>query len=226
MPLWREIDEQHLAAELRQALLANGLRTGILGPQIPKELQTYLSADAESPSQQAEALATGDVTSLRQVIQSDAGERSELIVVPEIGKDTVVVLNEGVAVRAERFSNGQAIFALHTYPAGDGTVQVELIPELQHGEARHQWAPGNGTFRHDYGREEQVFEQFRFSLPLRPGQTLLVTASDDLKGLGNLYFGPRTQIAGERRLLLIRLARTQTDDRFSPASQLAPLASP
>ena len=148
------------------------------------------------------------------------------MLVPEITGRKVVLFSEEGRVRAETFNEGQALFAVRSYPSGDGTVRVELVPEIKHGEVKHQWVPGNGTLRHDVGRQTSAFDPLRVSAVLSPGQTLLVTSSDEPKGIGSLLFVRGTGDTSERLILLIRLAQTQYDDLFAPEQTAAPLATP
>ena len=45
--LWQEVDERRLTTDVRRRLQDNGLRTGILGAQIPEVLRTSLEQSAE-----------------------------------------------------------------------------------------------------------------------------------------------------------------------------------
>jgi len=184
---WRDVDEQHLTVAVRQDLAANGLRSGITGLQLPAQLRQLLDEAAATRSG-AEAFASGSVTALQQQLQSRSGERSLLVVVPKLAKKSVVLLNENGRVRAETFNGGQALLAIQTDPLGDGTVDIELTPEIKHGEAKHQWVPGDGSFMHDFSQAEFVFEKLRLSTKLSPGQTLIITCTPEPKGLGALLF--------------------------------------
>lgn len=227
--MWNLIDEQHLTVETRQDLAANGLRSGVIGLQFPGELRDLLDQRTASD---AEAIASGNVAAMQQQLQSRAGERSVLVVVPKLPDESVVLLSEAGRVSAKRrvtakkFTSGQALVALKTEPLGDGTVELELTPEIKHGDVRHQWVPGSGSFRHDFSRAQFVFEQLRMQTVLSPGQTLLVTSTPKPKGLGALFFASAAELQSERLILLIRLAQTQYDDLFDEAETLEPLATP
>lgn len=231
--LWSQIDEQHVDAEKRRALNANGIRCGVAGTQLPTELQELLEANrSEQADSDGSALISDSVTSLYRTLQNRSGERSDLIVVPEIAERKVILFNEDRRVRAETFDNGQALFAVRAFPNGDGTVRVELVPEVRYGDAKHQWAPGNGTFLHDHGRETKAFDLLRTVAVLSPGQTLLVTGTDEPRGLGSLLFNRGKLFhhgkgdSSERLVLLLRLAQTQYDDLFAPEQSAERLATP
>ncbi len=225
--LWQQIDEQHLDQKTRRSLTENGIRCGVMGAQLPAELQELLVSSGREP-----ALPSGDSTladsntALYRRLQNRPGERSDLVVVPEIAERKVVLFSEEGRVRAEAFDEGQALLAVRGYPSGDGTVRVELVPEIKHGDVKHQWVPGNGTFLHDVGRETRAFDQLRIAAVLSPGQTLLITGTDEVRGLGGLLFLRGAGENSERLILLLRLAQTQYDDLFAPEQAAEPLVTP
>ena len=222
--LWRLVDEQHLDADARRNLTANGIRCGVLGAQLPTELQELMRSDDGAPPLTGSL--SDSVTAIYRRLQNRAGERSELIVVPAISERKVVLFHDAGRIRAETFDQGQALFSIRGYPSGDGTVRAELVPEIRHGDVKHQWVPGNGTFLHDTGRQTRAFDQLRLTAVLSPGQTLVVTGTDEAKGLGGLLFSRGSGESSERLLLVLRLGQTQYDDLFAPEQAAAPLVTP
>jgi len=220
--VWREVDEQQLDPTTRGRLAANGIRLGVVGTQLPDSLRRMLDSPAAELPRGQDPLTTSRPSSLQQQVQNRAGERSELIVVPQIAPGTAVLVNDEGKVRAQQFQEGQALLALRTYPAGDGTVRLEVSPVVKHGQVRQQWAPGNGVYRYDFSREEFVFEQLRFEVLLSPGQSLVVASTAESKGLGGLLFA-RPE---EPLVLLIRLAQTQYNDLFAPEQDRQPFVTP
>ncbi|MBI2477785.1 MAG: hypothetical protein HYV60_03790 [Planctomycetia bacterium] len=225
--LWKQIDEQHLDQKLRRNLTENGIRSGVMGAQLPIELQELMASTGRAqPSPSSESSLAESATALYRRLQNRAGEPSELIVVPEIAESKVVLFSEEGRVRAEAFHEGHALLVVRGYPSGDGTVRVELVPKIEHGDVKHQWVPGNGTFLHDVGREARVFDWLRLSAVLSPGQTLLITGTNEARGLGGLLFLRGSGESSERLLLLLRLAQTQYDDLFAPEQAAEPLVTP
>lgn len=225
--LWQQVDEQHLDQKIRRNLTENGIRSGVMGAQLPTELQELMaSTGREKPSPSGESLLTDSATAPYRKLQNRPGEPSELIVVPEIAERKVVLFREEGRVRAEAFDEGQALLVVRGYPSGDGTVRVELLPEIKHGDIKQQWVPGNGTFLYDAARETKTFDQLRLSAVLSPGQTLLITGTDEARGLGGLLFVRGAGESSERLILLLRLAQTQYDDLFAPEQAAQPLVTP
>ncbi len=225
--LWLQVDEQHLATETRRNLAANGIRSGVMGTQLPRELQELIvPVEDEQAGPTASDLTSNSVTSLYRRLQNRAGEPADLVVVPTIAERKVILFSEQGHIRAETFENSQALFVVRGYPSGDGTVRMEMVPEIRYGDVKHQWAPGKGTFLHDAARPSKSFDQLRVASRLSPGNTLLITGTDEPRGLGGLLFARGSGESSERLILLLRLAQTQYDDLFAPERAIDPLATP
>lgn len=226
-PMWNEIDETHLPTDLRRRLAANGIRTGLFGPRMPVPLQQIvdqivcMETEGADPSIKVGA---GPIHTCRQ-LQSRNGQRNELLA-SEI-QPQIAVLQTGPEgqIVGDTYYQAQCIWELKTFPQGDGRVRVQLTPEIQHGQARNQWVgQGTGIFRQVTGRSQKSFDDIRIDTLLAPGQTLILSGTDELRGLAQHFFGDGQSSATEgRRLLMIRLARTQRDDLFSTGQNLAPI---
>jgi len=70
-----------------------------------------------------------------------------------------------------------------------------------------------------------VLDRLRLESLLGPGQSLVVSATGDIKGLGEHFFSETANSAVQRRLLVIRVAQTQLDDLFAAEPTPAPLAA-
>ncbi len=111
------------------------------------------------------------------------------------------------------------ILAARSFPQGDGTVRLEFMPEVHHGEPRKQWVAGEGTFHLLSGRAREVFQDLLISASLHPGETLLLSCTPDHKGLGQNFFVDVGQGDAQQKLLLIRVAQTQRDELFEPLAR-------
>ena len=216
--IWREADEQYLPAELQRRLAVNGIRLGILGPQIPQVLRNWLDQGAQGEFR-------GDLTepvpiesetapTMRR-LQSRSGQGNK-IVASETHRQLVVLVRDE-QLMGESFTNAQCLWTVTTYPQSDGRVRVQLTPEIQHGQPRQHIAGEHGAFFFDYGRPQRVFEFLRTQSILSPGETLVVSSTPDAKGLGKQFLTEsRANGYVEREVLLIRLAQTQFDDDIVP----------
>ena len=222
---WREVDEQQLAADSRRRLQDNGLRTGLVGVLLPDVIRSYLdntstvldlSAGEDNPDQL-------DLFSQQRRLQMRAGKTKRIDVTAPSPQGAVVLINDEDSIRAMKFEKGIGLMELRAWPLGDGRIRLEATPAIEHGEVRQQWVSGQGTWVLDVNRPRQSFESLTISATMSPGQTTLVTATPEIKGLGGFFFG--LPASKQRSVLLIRLAQTQQDDLFTPPATLQPIAA-
>jgi hypothetical protein len=227
-PMWDEIDETPLPVDLRRRLAANGVRCGLFGTQMPtplKQLIDDLTVPAADDLQEGLPVSAGPVQTCRR-LQSRTGQRSELLasdVLPEMA----VLLARNGQVGGQTYREAQCMWALTTTAQAAGRVRLQLTPEVHYGQPQNQYVgQSSGIFRQITARPRETFDDLRIETLLSPGQTLVLAATDPVRGLGQHFFayGAGTQAAGQK-LLLVRLARTQYDDLFSADPILAPIAS-
>jgi hypothetical protein len=224
--LWKEVDEQCFPTELRCALAENGFRFGVIGPQLPEALRRLLEAGEDSLGiRGADGKAIQGLLAPGQRLQSRAGERYDIVASNAPGGEMVVLLREGGQVRGGTYQDAQCVFAMKSFPKGDGRVEVDLTPEVRHGPRRQNWVGREGVFVLDADREREVFKQLRAHALLSPGRTLLLTCTPDPKGLGRQFFVQQLPGGPETKILLIRLAQTQLDDLFAPDQVFSPIAT-
>jgi hypothetical protein len=221
---WCEVDEQSLSADLRRRYAANGLRCGLLGSQLPAPLRRLVDAATEGNTS-GETLAPLDESGVQQrTLHSRAGKRGEIVASGTQDKMVLLTQDEGRA-RGKTYSQAQGMFAVKTFPQGDGRVKIELTPELHYGQARTKYVPGQeGAFQLETSREQEVFERLRLEEMLAPGQTLVLASQGDI-GLGGQFFTEKVSGGVQRKLLLVRVAQTQLDDLFAPEQVRKPLAT-
>src|SRR3972149_3654877 len=82
--LWQEIDEQHFTADLRERLMRNGFRVGVVAGQIPVVLLNLLElGDKPAPSNEITGTNLADLSTkprvMRRHMQVRAGQPSEIL---------------------------------------------------------------------------------------------------------------------------------------------------
>lgn len=224
--LWEEADEQQLPIELRRKLASNGLRCGVIGGQLPNWIRRGLDA----PNRAVELDPDGGTaricdTHIQRRVQCRPGKRSPIQIGPRRES-----LNVGDEVQEEEettpaYEDAQCQFTLSTTPEGDGTVAIQLTPEIHHGRSHQCWVAQDGVFRVDSTRDCESFDDLRIETTLSSGQTLLLTASQEPMGLGKAFFAADAEPKHSQTVLLIRLAQTQLDDLFAPDRSLTPIAT-
>jgi hypothetical protein len=215
--LWQQVDEQKVPAAARQHLNENGFRCGLTGPHLPSELRELLDTQSRSNTLDQVVTSELDVLAQNRRVQMRAGQRTE--VVTSSPRAEMVVLHKdkaGTKVGGKSFRDAQCILATRSFPQGDGTVRLEITPEVHHGAPRKQWVAGEGTFQILSGREREVYQDLLIDLSLAPGQTLILSCTPARKGVGQNFFVESGSGDAQQKLLLIRLAQTQRDDLFDP----------
>ena len=231
--VWEEVDEQHFPVEVRRKLEKNGFRAGVLAGQIPPSLSRLLdlkgkpSAGGEVQQVKVADLVTpARVTSQR--LQTRAGQRYEIAASGVIEKMPVLVSEAG-EIRGLTYEQAQGIFALHVAPQPDGRVQLELVPEIHHGENRQHWVGDQAIFRLETGRPKRAFEELKLTAVMGPGAMLLLGSQPNRQGSLGHYFFLESNGRDDRldqKLILVRLCQTQHDDLVSPGPAAAAAVAP
>lgn len=214
--LWAEIDEQGIALERRKVLDANGFRCGIATTQMPAVFRELV--DVDNPKRVPPPLVA------HQLIQNGFGE-AHPIDVAGTNKLRWSVVGVDEQRRSGMCENATCFFELRTYPMGNGTAEIELCPRIRHGEARPKLSSENNAFSLRPLFDEVALTEVAFGCRLKPGETLIVGPTYPASGLGETFLDGAATESDVVRLVLVRLARTQMDDLFSPQKLHAPLVT-
>jgi hypothetical protein len=215
--LWAQVDEQALDPGVRQALATNGFRAGLVGSQMPVELERLLRLTAEPQAVGPQPFDEAAKTVQRR-LQLRAGKRSELVATA--ARDRVpVLIRENGELRGRTFQDAQTVFSVRSYPEADGRVRLELIPEIQHGQPRQRWRADNETqFIVETAREREPCAWLKLQATISPGEMLVLGCLPAAGGsLGQAFFTEPTGGGTDQKLLVVRLAQTQHDELFAPA---------
>ena len=215
--LWLESDEQHLPIDTSRRLTTNGIRTGLLGMPLPMVLRQRLDKHKTGSTDQSGWLPVSDLQTAFQCrrLQARGGQRYE-IVGPEVHDDLVALRNQDGEIRGAKYTQAQCILALRSFPRGDGRAMLEVTPEIHHGQPHQHYSGQSGVFQVESKREVKILDDLRFEAVVSPGQTLLLTTTQDSKGMGGDFFTETVDGRQLHKLIMVRLAQTQYDDRFAP----------
>ncbi|MEK6238828.1 MAG: hypothetical protein N2C14_29280, partial [Planctomycetales bacterium] len=209
--LWRDADEQFLSAELRERLVKNGFRVGIVGGRVPRILEDRLAVDRElvvtEAGQQAD-LHSEDRISGRH-LQLRTGKRAE-IQVSRPREEVPVLFPQG---KGRTYRQAQGILLVKAFPQSDGSVKLELTPEIQHGALTGRYrATQEGVWMVQPSRDRETFTDLKVAANLTAGQ-LLVISCDPRRGgsLGGRFFQDVAEGKPEQKILILRLAQTRSD---------------
>ncbi|MBW8885201.1 MAG: hypothetical protein JF612_10615 [Planctomycetia bacterium] len=224
--IWSAADEQRLDVLLRGALERNGVRAGVLGQQFPAKLRELIDTQpkllAELSQGQPDEL---DFNGARHHLPLRAGHRS-IIKASKVFPSLPVLLSEEGTLRGYQLTDARCTLSLKSHPLGDGRVKLSLTPEIEHGELKARWGGSEGMMIQQTSQDRLILDRLALEAMLGPGQSLLVSTTPEIKGLGEYFFSQHAGGAVERRLLVIRYAQTQFDNLFAPEQTSAPLATP
>lgn len=224
--LWLHVDEQSLPAALRVRMADNGLRAGKLGTQLPAPVRQLLDAGLQPLEQQDESALGENEFSYRHRHMHLRSGRKGKVIASKIFDHLAVLMHEEGSLRGLSLNQAQCTFGLRMFPQGDSRARLELTPEIEHGEMNHHWAGEEGTLVQHLQKNRSTFDQLRVETILSPGETFLMGATTEIKGIGEHFFSETSGNGKQRRYLLIRLAQTQLDDLFDDRPLPQPLATP
>lgn len=223
--VWREIDEQRLSPEERRALQEVGFRVGLIAGTMPSRLERLLditSVPDDPTLPQTIATEEHGITQVRH-LQLRLGSEHHGTILASGVHDELPLLSarhgvSGHELGGRTYHQAQGQFRVTAGMADDGRVNLEVVPELEHGVVKMGFAFSDGVVRPEPGRPRIVFDELRFAMALSPGQMLVIgPQSGRLGGLGQAFLIKDQSGRRQQKLLLVRLAQTQYDALFHEA---------
>jgi hypothetical protein len=217
--LWNQVDESSLSPEVRQALAQNGFRAGVISGALPLSVEEAMSgvevaASSDNSAAGAAVPKLGDESLVRRrTLHTLPGQRSELLASGIYAQLPLLVRGDGGVVQGSNYTNAQCVIAAKTMPLGDHRIRLQLVPEVQHGEARREIRGDDGVFRFDSARPKVAFEKMAIDVVLSPGQSIVLGTRTDLPGsVGHRFFTEPQDGQLEQKLMLIRFIGTRFDN--------------
>lgn len=223
--LWKDVDEQIFSASLRRELAVNGFRAGVIGNQLPSSfLRILKTRDDVDPSQIVTTIRLDELTNqtvMRKTIASRNGQKNE-VNVSNVKKQSTILFNENGALGGETFNDGQAVMVIRTQTRGDGSVTLDLLPEVQHGQPRQTFQYDAGSVTMATARPKRAFDSLRSEITVQPGQFVVMTSRPEMSGnVGSFFFTDEEAESGtEQKLLCFRVSYTQHNDMYTEDGSL------
>lgn len=206
--LWERIDEQKFDAELRRKLVSNGLRVGIVGGALPKDLAKLLELDGEAAEVSDTQLIT-DQSAVPRVTRRVVQVRRDPISIQasELRDEAQVLLSHDGSFGGKTFRQMQGVYSLQAETMPGQRVKVRLTPELHHGALKQRYAGSQqGIFMSIPSREREVFDDLSMEVTLAPGELLVLGCLPAAKtSLGGVFHTATAAGKDERKLILVRL---------------------
>ncbi len=226
---WPEVDEQVLDNDVRRRLADNGFRGGVIGQVLPTALQEVLD---EAPSTKGPNGTTmirpGDqVVARSQRLHSRAGHPAKIMVRSDkIAKLAALMRDSDGHIHGRSLPEATLLFQVKSHPLGSGDVELTLTPVIEYGQPHPRYAVQQGVWSIDAtSRQTEVYDDLKITLKFAPGQSLVLTATEPPRGLGQQFFGADPAADVPALVLLVRLQQTQLDDRFQSESTQESLAT-
>jgi hypothetical protein len=220
--LWQEVDELQLEADVRKQLATHGLRSGVIGVHVPQWIVHRLSEQCKHLQLDSNnAMAMPSDIIIQRRLQCRAGKQRQVPIGARFDKLTVIGDTETPA----EYTGGQCLLVLTASPLGDGRVQLAMVPEIHYGTPKQHWVGQSGHFRADVTLDTAKFDEIEIAATLSPGETFILLATPEGERLGRVVCQSETAETPPARLILLRLAQTQTDDLFAPQQTLTPIAT-
>jgi hypothetical protein len=223
--IWRDVDEQHLAVELRRELQRQGLRGGLTGTQLPAWISERLE-EQEKMIDFDEKTGTASMADQEspQRLQCRSAQTREIEIGPP--RERLVLAVDDCPLETERtLEDAYCRLSVISHAQGDGRVHLQITPEIAHGAPRHRWVGSDGSFRIHLSQDFERYDNLSISVVLSPGQTFVLTGTGDTPGLAQHFFPVGERLPDHRRVFLLRLAQTQLDDLFCPQPIFTPIAT-
>lgn len=203
--LWKVVDEQSIAPEVRKGLSANGLRVGRVIGDLPRELESILKEDRPSAP---------------KVVPSDmlleSGEQTLITTSPRV-EQVSLLINRDDRVSGRDYKDASGYLRLVPRHHGAHAVSVQLVPVIHHGPLQRTFpmmptaaglAPQELTIRD--AQQEEAIRELSIDMLLEEGQVAIIGCRpDNLRSLGTFLFSQSSveNDVRHQRLVLIWASR-------------------
>ena len=211
--LWQEVDEQFLSPQLRRELFAQGFRVGILGHLLSPALAQLLNISADGrvdiPWGEIQEISAADAAREPMVVRNMRNLLPEMRALVKVFDTPLpeysLLWKENEMIHGQTYTDVIGVFCVSATANKDGSVQIQIVPELEHGISSPRLRPVAGLLVHDTSRPRHSFESLLVSQRLLPGQWFIIgTTAPDSAGVGKTFFVRKESVL-KQRLLVIRL---------------------
>ncbi len=187
---WARLDAMKLPLSARQVADKNGLRYAIMSPQCPAILDQLLQRRTLDTSGltkiQKQMAASGLLESPsplihHQRIENDTGETFEIPVSEFYPTQSWFILDRQGRKEAGNGELVRAFMQMSTFPQGDGSVRLVVEPEIHHGRPQQRFDVSQRTFLFSESQIQSRVDALKFSLDLRPGESLVIAQVPEAK---------------------------------------------
>ena len=200
---WRALDQQELSLQTRQQLDKHGLRAAVMSQQPPSDFVQLVNPREviieELDGFQKQLYLSGKLQATERMLVHEriSNRKGQPHPIPTSSAhpslnwtiETPATLDGPATTSADSAKNVRGVFAIRTYPRGDGSVGVVVQPQIHHGDVSQRYGATASGFKFDERQNVSVLEPLEFDVSLRSGETLVIGPTAEVTQLGHLFFG-------------------------------------
>ena len=218
--MWQWVDETSIDTKLRQRLLDNGLRIGVVtnAERFRDRLDESSIKEDVVEKFLNQASVASEISHGKQRIPMRLGRRYELALrQPFEGSHVTLIRADGDPI-GRTLSNAQYFLSLTASETNaPQQIRLRIQPEIQYGAARQKWVSSDTAIRIDTRRETWSLDMLDIQLMAKAGDTIVIAPDHPLHGLANkMLMGNGTDQDSQQLVVLIHVANIPT-----PADALA-----
>ncbi|MGN1064385.1 MAG: hypothetical protein ACI4QC_03145 [Thermoguttaceae bacterium] len=229
---WKDVDELEVEPEKRKQLNEQGFRVGLVGASPPGSLSKLLALKGlelreslEEETDYSKQDATDKPATSSKPVTLRAGMKSMIETRDEVCASIPILENENGALVGKTYSDARTTLSVGIEQNADGSVQFNLAPLLKYGAPQPITRWQYGQLVRTQEQPTKSFDQLKFSVSLRPGQFLVLGASDTRTNALGKYFFTNGGEDFDQKILVLRLLVTQCDGQFDRFPDFKTLAA-
>ena len=209
--LWQWVDETRIAPGIRQNMLQNGIRVGMIDNE--EAFRKQLNADVKDQDLMetflAEASIASDLAHGSKSMPMRLGRRYELPLRQPIEGNHVAMIREGEDLLGKTMQNAQYVLALTcSRSTSPELIDLKIHPEIQHGDTVQKWVSSDTALRIDSRREVWQLERLNLNLNVQEGDLIVLAPTEPLRGIAkHMLTGTGSDHQNEQLILLIRVGQ-------------------
>lgn len=217
--LWNASDEQILSPEQRLLWDRNGMRFGKMSGGIPSILESWLSETEKRVEADLleKAGLSSDVLSVARQWSCRLDNKKEVPIRDlSTTQSNVSLFYYDQSLRGATLDRPRMYVNMTASPLRDGTAEVSLTPEMEHGEYRSRFIVRDGAVRPISEREKIHFDNLALQMKLHPKDCLVIGPTSERRGVGaELLHSLTVEGRHEPVLLLVRFQQSGSGNVFS-----------
>jgi len=190
-------DSQKIPLAIRQRLDENGIRVCVVSSVNSSQLQRLLAPLELNHKwlnqQELELAEAGKLEPVRRLssqrhVEKKRGESFSIEVSP-VQPSATWQVHVGERKFPGRATLAQCQMRVSSWPQPDGSVNLQFIPEIHHGESLSRIGVMDRNLLVEQRRDVEEFHALAFDVSVQPGETIIIAPTGKLERIGKLFFG-------------------------------------